>query len=137
MGAYQDTLFAYQGSGQFAYQGAAVLAPTVVVYGGDDAPAKRRRRRKERDELFREIESTVHALLHPEPSVPRPEAEPVAGRGVDDQARRAIDELLVLAQGQHDLLQRAAALRAELRDLEAAQQQALEQDDEDALIWMF
>ena len=64
-------------------------------------------------------------------------AEPVHVGRVDDRARRAVDELLVLAQGQHDLLQRAAALRAELRDLEAAQQRAIEQDDEDALIWMF
>lgn len=52
-------------------------------------------------------------------------------------ARRALDELAVLAQGQHDLLQRTAALRAELKRLEDARNRMLEQDEEDALIWMF
>lgn len=136
MAAYQHTNFAYQGTGLFAYQTSAEVAEPVILIGGDDAPRKRRRR-KERHDLFQEIEKTVYALLHPEPSVPRPEAEPVHVGRVDDRARRAVDELLVLAQGQHDLLQRAAALRMELGEIEAAHNRMLEQDEEDALIWMF
>lgn len=136
MAAYQHTNFAYQGTGLFAYQTSAEVAEPVILIGGDDAPRKRRRR-KERHDLFQEIEKTVYALLHPEPANTERAAEPVPAGGVDDRARRAVDELLVLAQGQHDLLQRAAALRAEIRELEAAQQRAIEQDDEDALIWMF
>ena len=111
---------------------AEVIEPTVVLIGGDDAPGAKRKRRKADHDLFQEIESTVHALLHPAP-VEAPAISPV----VPESARRAVDELVVLAQGQHDLLQRAAALRAELREYEAQRQALLEQDEEDALIWMF
>lgn len=136
MAAYQHTNFAYQGTGLFAYQTTADVAEPVILIGGDDAPRKRRRR-KERHDLFQEIEKTVYALLHPEPSDTERVAEPAPAGGVDDRARRAVDELLVLAQGQHDLLQRAAALRTELKQIEEARARMLEQDEEDALIWMF
>ena len=102
----------------------------VVIYGGDDAP-RTRRARKEQYDLFQDMERTVHRLLHPEP-----EAAPVAQIDTD-AARRAVDELVVLAQGQHALLQRVAAIRAELQAYEAQRQAMLEQDEEDALIWMF
>lgn len=130
MGAYQSTNFAYQGSGLFAYQTTAdVLEPAVIVYGGDDAPRKRARR-KERRDLFREIEQTVHALLHPP-------ADVAVSKPVEVKAKQAVDELLVLAQGQHDLLQRAARLRSEVNELESLRQRMLEQDEEDAMLWMF
>lgn len=110
----------------------------VIVIGGDDADAPRtRKRRKERREPFQEIEKTIHALLHPEQAVSVSEAGEVHARGVDEHARRAVDELLVLAKGQHDLIQRATALRAELRAIDEARERMLEQDEEDALTWMF
>jgi hypothetical protein len=112
----------------------------VILIGGDDAPRKRRRKEKDRHDLFREIENTIHELLHPAPVVEAAEEVP-AGRETG-AVRRALDELLILAEGQHDLLQRAASLRAEVSATEAKRQQelhqrALEQDEEDALIWMF
>jgi hypothetical protein len=108
---------------------------TVVIIGGDDAPRRtRRKRRKEQHDLFRELEATIHGLLHPPAEVLREEpVKPVAAR----EAGRALDELVVLAQGQHALLQRAAALRAELAQFEDHRKAMLEQDEEDALIWMF
>lgn len=108
--------------------------PTIIITGGDDAPKSRRKRRKETHDTFREMEATIHGLLHPGPeTVQEVGVEPVAAGA----ARHALDELVVLAQGQHDLLQRAAALRAELKQLEDARARMLEQDEEDALIWMF
>ena len=108
--------------------------PTITIIGGDDAPRSRRKRRKERRDIFREMEATIHGLLHPESeTVQEVGVEPVAAGA----ARHALDELVVLAQGQHDLLQRAAALRAALREYETARQAAIEQDEEDAMIWLF
>ncbi len=108
--------------------------PTITIIGGDDAPRSRRKRRKERRDIFREMEATIHGLLHPE-------SKPVQEVGVEPAtpgaARRALDELGVLAQGQHDLLQRAAALRAELAGIEDAQDRMMEQDEEEALLCMF
>jgi hypothetical protein len=134
--AYQTSSFAYQGSGAFAYQGLVTDAePAVVVYGGDDAPRKRRRSRKERRDLFRDMEQTVHALLHPEP-LNESAGEMVPA--VDTmEAQRVIDELVAVAEGQHALLQRVAALRTELTEMENHRTHELLDDDDEALLWMF
>jgi hypothetical protein len=109
--------------------------PTVIIYGGDDAPRKRRRKRKTQDELFRELEATIHEVLHPAPVDAAQEAAPAILE--TGSARRVVDELLVLAEKQHRFVQQAAALRAEIRALEDAARLRIEQDEEDALIWMF
>lgn len=111
------------------------VEPTIILVGGDDAPPKRKGPRRDREQLFREIESTVHTLLHP-----KPESERAGGVSPPEQTEdlgRRVDELVVLAQGQHRLLQRAAAIRAELNRIEADRQVMLEQDEEDALLLMF
>ena len=116
-----------------------VSTPTTVIHvGGDDAPRKRKRR-KERHELFQEIEATIHGLLHPESVESEERALPAlaADGTAAGRAARAVDELLILAQGQHDLLQRAAAIRAELDLAIEARNRMLDQDEEDALLWMF
>lgn len=108
--------------------------PTITIIGGDDAPRSRRKRRKERRDIFREMEATIHGLLHPESeTVQEVGVEPVAAGA----ARRALDELVVLAQGHHGLLQRASALRAEIAGIEDAQDRMMEQDEEEALLCMF
>lgn len=111
--------------------------PEVIIVGGDDAPGKKRKKEKPYD-LFREIEKTVHALLHPTVvRVGHDQVSPSVPKDFDaSAARRAVDELLILAKGQHVLLRRATALQAELAVLEARQRE-LEQDEEDALMWMF
>jgi hypothetical protein len=109
----------------------------VIIIGGDDAPRKRRRKEQDFNAIYREIEATVHRLLYPEPdALPEAVDEYQAAR----EARRDLDELAVLAEGQHALLQRAAALRSDLQRIEESRERtraALEQDEEDALIWMF
>lgn len=135
MGAYQDTNFAYQGTGIFAYQTAGGVSPAVIIYGDGDARSTRRKRRKKQHDLFEEMESTIRSLLHPDPA---PVGVGMAGRAdpnPTEECERLVHELTALAQGQHALLQRAAVLKAEIRDLEA--RQSMELDDEDALIWMF
>ena len=99
----------------------------VVIFGGDDAPPKKRKRRKERHELFRELEATIHALLHPAPEVE--EDAPIPAPLEAGTARQLVDELVVLAEGQHQLIQRAAALRAELAQLETARREQEEEDE--------
>jgi hypothetical protein len=119
-----------------SWGGETVEPPVILVGGGDDAPRKRKRRGFH--ELAQELEETIRGLVLP----PALEAVPErAGASLTPgEAGRALDELVVLAQGQHALLQRAAALRAELQRLEddrAQARAAFEQDEEDALIWMF
>lgn len=102
---------------------------SVILVGGDDAPRKRKRKRREQHELFQELEATVHALLHPDSAVEAPEE--VQASLDSGTARQIVDELVVLAQGQHQLMQRAAAIREELTRLETARR---EQDEEDEFL---
>lgn len=130
---YQDTSFAYQGSGQFAYQGGSVpVGPTVYYQGGDDAPRKTRRKRRD---LFHDMERTIHALLHPPaPAHPIVAAVPVVP---SESLRTKLDDLLALAGESHGLLQRAGRLRADLAALEAQRQAIRDRDEEEEfLIWM-
>ena len=106
-----------------------VPAGPVIVYGDGDAPRKKRKRR----DIFQDIERTIHQLLHPDPEpdmAPTPMAAPAA------EIDTKLQELLALAQGSHDLLQRAAKLRAEVAAAQAADLLAREQDDEETLIWL-
>lgn len=110
--------------------------PTVILTGGDDAP-RRKRRRKERTfhDFARELEATIHGLLHPAPVDDRQETPPPSLS--PDAAERALNELVVLAHGQHARLQQVAALRTDLHKILAVRDRMLEQDEEDALLWMF
>lgn len=108
--------------------------PTLILAGGGDDPHRKRKRKKTQHDLFRELEETIHELLHPETAVEEPEEKPVPVGVVSDETSKALNELLALAQRQHEFLQQTAALRAEL---EAARQRILDQDEEDALLWMF
>lgn len=101
----------------------------VIIYGGDDAPRKKRKRR----DIFKDLEHTIHQLLYPE-AEPDVVSAPVAA--ATPTINEKLQELLALAQGSHELLQRAAQLRAEVAAAHAAQQLALEEDDEETLIWL-
>lgn len=115
--------------------------PAVILIGGDDAPRRRRkpRTRKEQYDLFREMEATIHSLLHPDTlevgagSPAGPQTAVVVSPTVDVRVRELVD----LAQGQRDLLQRAAVLQRQVDAIQARRQRELEQDEEDALLWLF
>lgn len=109
--------------------------PTIVLAGGDDAPLRRRRRRRTQQDLFRELEDTVHALLHPVEIESR--SSPQVARVDHDSTTRAIEELLALAEQQHGFLQRVAALRTELNEMAAQRERMLADDEDEALLWMF
>lgn len=107
------------------------LPTTSVIYGGDDAPRKRKRQRTYQD-LFHEIEQTIHQLIAPseesETNIP-PDSTPVPQQKALSQA---LDELVELAQGQHALLQQAAALQARLDALaEERRRRFIEEDEAD------
>ena len=106
---------------------ASIDEAPIILIGGDDAPRKKKKTRKERHELFRDIEATVHELLHPAPDVAKDEAAP--SPLATGTARQLVDELAVLAERQHQLIQRAAALRAELAQLETARREQEEEDE--------
>lgn len=116
-----------------SWEHSEVGEPAVIIYGGDDAPRKRRRKEPTYATLFREIESTIHTLLHPETVEDQLAAVDPADDLASERLRRQIDELVVLAQGQHALLQRAARLRAQLADFEAQRREA-EQEEDDVLM---
>lgn len=106
------------------------LPGTSVIYGGDDAPRKRKHQRTYHD-LFREIEQTIHNLVDPPEDVREP-AEAVAQvPETTQEVKRAIEELVELAAGQHALLQQAASLRADLAQWEANRRRFLEEDEAD------
>src|SRR5574343_441605 len=111
----------------------------VVLIGGDDAPRKKPKTKKERHDLFREMEATIHSLLHPDTlevgagSPAGLQTAVVVSPTVDVRVRELVD----LAQGQHDLLQRAAVLQRQVDAIQARRQRELEQDEEDALLWLF
>ena len=118
--------------------GDAPPEPTVILIGGDDAPRRRRkpRTRKEQHDLFRELETTVHQLLHPDP------VEVGAGSVTSRSTEAAtvshyVKALHNLAAGNRELLGRTDALRSKVVELQVRRQRELEQDEEDALLWLF
>lgn len=115
--------------------------PTVILIGGDDAPRRRRkpRTRKEQHDLFRELETTIHQLLHPdlvEVGAGSVELREESGRSVPD-LEIAMGGLRLLAAQDRELLQRVGHLRVQIEAVQARRQRELEQDEEDALLWLF
>lgn len=127
MAAYQNTNFAYQGTGLFAYQSAAVVDPTVILYGGDDAPRRKRRKRKT-EEFYHDIERTIHALMHPTEAAVRESVEPVKA-----DLGHKLEELLVLAQKSHESLRALGEIKRQV-DAIARERYAQELEEEDELL---
>lgn len=106
-----------------------------IIIGGDDAPRKRPKTKKERRDLFREIEQTVHRLLfeNSEESAAAPASVVVHAPALNAK----LETLRTLAEGQQNLLQRTAALEAKIAAMEEQHRLDLERDEEDAMMWLF
>ncbi len=135
--SYQVTGFAYQGDGQFVYQGASGVPAPTVFYQGD---GKKRRRRLKRERhivyaLFDNIEKTLREkVLGVEPSISpsttlhTEEAVKIdVSRGLD----KAIDQLVLLAKEQRDLSSRLQIIKKEVKAYEAKRNRMLDEEDED------
>jgi hypothetical protein len=109
--------------------GQGSIEPSIVIYGGDDAPRKKRKRR----DIFKDVEHTIHQLLHPETEQAVVSAPSVATIPSIDEK---LQDLLALAQGSHELLQRVARIRAEVDAAQVAHLKAREEDDEETLMWL-
>lgn len=106
--------------------------PTVVIYGGDDAP-RIRKKRKTFDELFREVEATIHTLVSPPRELGLSLLENVAQPTwtLDAQLR----DLLALAEASQASLARVTALRRDAEAVLESRRLAIERDDEDFMMW--
>lgn len=117
-----------------------LVLPGVVIYGGDDAPGRRRKRRRQpqQEDVFRAMERTIHELLHPVERAALPDTHLPAPAPMVETLEEKLRDLLAVAGESHQLLQRAAQVRAEIQSVMdvQARQRALEEDDEEALVWM-
>jgi hypothetical protein len=117
MSAYQDAGFAYQGTGDFAYQTIAVpVSPGVDTGGGGGGGwiqyGKRPRRKRPLEELFNELEQSIREqLLGPAVTVSE---TPVIPAKVADSVADKFDELVRLADESQELQARLNVLRQDL-----------------------
>lgn len=111
-----------------------VPTPTVVVVGGDDSPAKRKRRKTQQD-LFLELDATIHQLLAGEPDVEvvPPVVATAPGETVGEKLESAFSKLVLLTAEQDDWTSKIAQLRTALN---AYQQQIWDDDEAEWLLLM-
>ena len=117
--------------------GAPPIPPPTIDYQGDGK--KRRRRRNRTQELFNDIEQTIHALIYGDaPVVPT-----VVTVGETDlildpsQGFDAIlDHLLRFSAEHQDLSTQVARLRREVEQYERRQEALLDSDDDDFILMM-
>jgi hypothetical protein len=112
----------------------------IIIIGGDDAPRRRRKKRKEpeHEDLFKQIERTIHALLHPDEerrdqaaSGPVAELQPSQSTAAALEAEYAA--LLGLAEESHQSLQALGRIRREIDQYIARQNE----EEEEASLMMF
>lgn len=110
------------------------LPTTSVIYGGDDAPRRKKRKKEPTPhDIYQDVAKTVYELLHPEAATTETAGAPArTDRTLERRdLSQKLDELVVLAKGEHTLLQRASRLRAELAQYEQMQRQRILDDDAD------
>jgi hypothetical protein len=106
-----------------------------VGLGGSGYPL--RKKKVAQPDVFKEMEKTIYELLHPqEPVEVVAEAVTQPAESLDDK----LNALLELAGESHALLQRAAQVRADIQAVAEARRKAAEQalfdDDEEAVLWL-
>lgn len=115
----------------------AAPEPTVIIVGGDDAPKKKKRKEAPREDVFKQIEATIHHLLHPEEADLADSSGSVGEETTPDrradELERAYQKLVGLAQESHRHLQDLRAIRQEINAYLAKRQQD-EIDDEEFLM---
>jgi len=110
-----------------------LVDPAVILYGGDDAPRQRKRRKERpREDFFKEIERTIHCLIHPEAEPGTREAviQPHEAR---EELERQYQALMGLAQESHESLQALGHIR---REIDAYIAKRKEEDDEEDLLML-
>jgi hypothetical protein len=101
---------------------------TSVVRGGDDAPRKRRKP-KPLEDIYRDIQATIHALIAGEPEIataPLPVVSSDAPTVLERKVDKAMGRLLGLAQQQQVYTERIQQLQQEL---DAYHQWLLDEDE--------
>lgn len=119
--------------GSFAGRSEAIVEPAVILYGGDDAPRQRKRRKEQpREDFFKEIEHTIHRLIHPETEPDTREAD-VRPHEASEELERQYQALVGLAQESHESLQALGHIR---REIDAYIAKRKEEDDEEDLLML-
>jgi len=117
-----------------SWGGDSVTPPAVVVRGGG-IERRKRKRQEPKPDLFKEMEKTIYELLHPQEPV-EAVAEVVTASPVETLDDK-LAVLLELAGESHALLQRAAQIRVEVEQVAARRMhEAMEADDEEAVLWL-
>lgn len=113
-------------------------ALSPVWYGGDDAPGwnwQKPRKRKERRDVFKDIERTIHELLHL--SIEAKHIENVKPVIQTVLLERKLQDLLNLAGESQGLLQRTNRLQAKFEAIQRdTQAQRESNDEEDFIMWL-
>ncbi len=109
--------------------------PTVIIYGGDDAPRKKKRKEAPREDFFKAIERSIHALLHPEEVQDTQDESRADTQGAVNPSdlERQYQALVGLAEDNHRSLQALGVIRQEI-DAYIAKREQEERDDEEFLM---
>lgn len=108
--AYQVTNFAYQGAGQFAYQGSVDGAATTDQFSGGYWPEPKRKRRTPEDIRKERIE---FGILPPDKAQPQQQADTAA---YFEQSARIARAIATARAESADLRAQVAALEAEAQE---------------------
>ena len=133
-GAYQTSGFAYQGAGQFAYQGASSPTPTPDSGGGGGGgyiwPGRRKGKSKQ-ERLFANLEKTIRNLVMPEVHIGT-EHVILPEKVADIRVEKALRELSEIVAKDSDFAYRYSQLKREMAAYkEMRRQREIDDDDDD------